>query len=200
MALVDHGMGALAGMPVLPLVRLGSPYLGGEGLGDRVLDHSGGVRWDALPAAAGPFYVQLVQFTVPEEHLRKFYLPVAGAGGLQGIGVRTLPVVEVPYEVDFGCIGSKFTEYPTAILCFVQAKVNVIVYGVFEESVPRNMPPCGKNSLVPRLNGILERLQPRVCLVNLFHIDHKNTAFLLKKQITSIMPFTHSPPHIHREV
>ncbi len=112
-ALVDEGMGALAGMAVLPFVRLfRSPYLGAEHLCDRVLNHAGGVGGDALPAAAGPLYEEFIELSVPQEHLREVYLPVAGAGWLQGIGLRAFPVVEITNEVYLVGVGGIFTEHP----------------------------------------------------------------------------------------
>ena len=169
MAFVNHGMGTLAGMAMLPLVRLGGPHLGAEHLGYLVLDNPCHIGRKALSPAAGPLYVQLVQLAVVQEHLRNLELPVTGAQGLEGIGIRPFPVVEVSDEENPGSVGGIFTEHPGTIGALVKAVIDVIVHGVLQQAFPGNVLQGFRDVAVPGVNGVLVRHQPRVQLVDFFH-------------------------------
>ena len=128
-ALVDEGIGTLAGTAVLPDIRLGRiPDLGAERLGIGILDGAGDISRQALAATAYPLDVELVQVAVVEEHPGKGDLPVAAAGRLEGVPFCTVPVVEVSDEINPGGVGGPLAEHPASVLRTVQAVEQVVVH------------------------------------------------------------------------
>ena len=157
-------------MGMFPYIGLaGVPDLGGEDLCHRVLDHTRHIGRKPLPASARPFDPKLIQLAVAKEHLRQVQFPVAAADRFQGIGLRPFPVVKLPYEIDTACIGGPFPQHPGAVVRAVQAVIEVVVDGIFQRSVPGNVPFHVQDPLMPCFDGSLVRCKPGVCLVNGFH-------------------------------
>ena len=168
-AFVDEGMLPLSGPPVLPFVLfLRIPYLGAEDLARRILHHPGDIGRKTFPRPSGPFYPELVQLSVTQEHARNCDLPVTAAHGLEPVGIGAFPVVEIADKIHPGGVRSPFTEYPVSPVGLVEA-VEELVVGRIRNGLSAHVRDEFRSSRiyagVARIYHPLERFKPGVELI-----------------------------------
>ena len=111
----------------LPLVFLfRSPYLSREYLCLIILYHTTNPCRDAFSLTTRPLYKHLVQVTMFQSCLRKFYFPVLSVlTFLQGIFRGFLPTIEITYEENFCSIRGPLTENPLTFLIAMQTVIEI---------------------------------------------------------------------------
>ena len=167
MAFIDKRMSPLAGSRVLPFVFFERiPYLGTEGLGNRVLDGTCQISRKSLCTTAFPLDVKFVQGSVFKEHCRKDNLPVSASQRLQSISFSALPVIELTYQIYLRSIGCPLAEYPVALAVTMQAIVHMIVHCLGQRSVHREPVPGGCDHLMSLVNGFPVRHKPFIVIID----------------------------------
>ena len=182
-------MRALARSRITPLIRLRIPDLRTKLLAYRILHRSCRISRSSFSTTAWPLYVKFVQCAMIQEHSRKRDLPVTAAHRLEGIGLCSLPVVEISYQVYLVGIRSPLAEDPVAFFILMHSVIHMVVYTLGQGSVHAVTVLKVHDHLVPSVNDALVWLEPLVGV-----IDH---AFLLCTHI-SILTFTVMIPHAHR--
>ncbi len=165
---------------VLPRIFLsGIPDLGAENLRLVILHQPGTVGRNPLATSTGPFYEQLVQLSVAEEHGVNFQLPVAVSGRLELVGRCALPVVELTNQIDPTGVRSPLPNHPRAVRALVQSVVEMVVDtgGKSFDSSSSHLLRRVNNPLVPRLDRRLEWLKVRVCVIYPEFLIHGLTRF-----------------------
>ena len=178
-AFVNHRIAARTRPAGFPLVGRSVPHLGAEDLGLRVLDDPGHIGGNPLSAASCPFHPELVEIAVVDAKVRDAQLPVAVADRLELIGFGALPVVEVADEVYPVGVRGPLPDYPAAGVA-VERIVEVVVDGLGDSGAASGylLLVC-EYPLVARIYSLLERLEPRVNLINLFCAGHNCSVFSL---------------------
>ena len=168
-ALVDEQR-ARVGHKVLDLELVGlfgCPHLGREDVGLLVLNHARGIGRDALAFSALPVHAQLVQVAVVHGALGQNDFPIAVVQPFQLVGGTLAPVIELADQINLSRIGGPFTEHPVAVGRAVQA---IVVVGVGKlDQIARTARELGylvHSILMPPVDGVAVRLQPRVIVDN----------------------------------
>ena len=109
---------------------------------------------------------------------RQLYLPIAIFLRLHGKGRIFLPTVEGAYDKYFLGIRSPFTQHPV-LFCFMQTKVEVTFSKVSQglSMILRQLFFLVQKMFMSSVNGIGERLQPRVVLNQVQGIHMLNISF-----------------------
>ena len=136
MALVNHWMRPFSSSGMLPDIFFSRiPYLGAEDLRLRILDGTGCICGQSLSAASRPFDKKLVEFSMMEEHIGNFKLPITFSNWLQGVCLGFLPIVKLPDEVNLGGVWRPLAEYPRAVIAAMEAVEDVVVDRVLQKTV-----------------------------------------------------------------
>ena len=162
---------------VRPVERLRDPELGREILAPFVLHDPCGIGRYAVEPAVGAVNMDLVERTVREP------VAVHGVGQKDAPYARSilvepqfgsLPVVEVPEEIDVAGAGQPFAEPPPFERCIVLPAEIAVAVGVIDKGSCRaaDLREPSFIGLVPRDERLLDGLQPRIAL------DHLQSLFV----------------------
>ena len=167
---VEHAM-----MPMIMLFRI--PHLCREDFRLLILHDALAPGRDALPRAARPVDLHLIQVAMLHRLGRQFQFPVSRiADFLTAVFLDLFPVVEIADEIDIQCMRRLLAEHPAALRA-MQAIVLVPVREIGQmPGTARQLVHFPDRVVVPAADRVFVRLQPAIPgnQSNVFFLFHAN--------------------------